>query len=155
MKKLTIDQATGRCFLCGRDNPIGPGLEFFLDPADPPQIVTRWTPGPEYSGQGTILHGGFQAGLLDEIMGWAAHHLAGRPGVTQTISVDFLCPVHVGRPLEARGRMLSREGPKVHLEAELVDRSGNVCARARGTYHLLDEDRFLRLSHPDKEPADP
>ena len=150
MKKLEQALSSRGCFLCDPENPVGPGLEFYPSGDVPGEVVCRWTPGPEYQGQGNILHGALQAGILDEIMGWVAHR-SGNPGVTTSLEVKFIRPIRVGRELEARGRAISQEGPKVHLEAELRDPRGRICARAKGTYHLLDPDRFRDLVEANRE----
>lgn len=144
MEQLQQALSSRGCFLCDPDNPVGPGLEFYPSEENPGEVVCRWTPGSQYQGQGNILHGALQAGIMDEIMGWVAHR-TGKPGVTSSLEVRFLKPIRVGEELEARGREVSREGPKIHLEAELRNPEGLICARAQAVYHVLDQERFDQL----------
>ncbi|MBI5252727.1 MAG: PaaI family thioesterase [Desulfomonile tiedjei] len=93
-----------------------------------------------------ILHGGIQSGIFDEIMGWATTHFTRQTGVTTELQIKFLRPVYVNRQIEARCRIASRNGDKVHLEAE-ISQNGEVCTRSLGIYLLLEPERFDRLIH--------
>ena len=62
------------CFYCGSDNNLGLKLEFFWD-EDKQETYTEYLPSQYFTGQGNILHGAIQMGLLDEIMGLTSHGL--------------------------------------------------------------------------------
>jgi uncharacterized protein (TIGR00369 family) len=145
VKRLASPFRYNGCFLCGQENPIGPKLEFYEADDGTADVVCRWTPNSAFRGLGNILHGAFQAGVLDEIMGWAAHREGGRPGVTSSFEMTFVQPVKVEEEMEVRGRVLSVQGSKIHLEAEIRDPRGRVCATARGTFHLMELERFEEL----------
>lgn len=132
------------CFFCGPDNHIGLHLKFYLDD-DTGEVSTNYLPDKPFGGLGDILHGGIQAGLFDEIMGWTAHHLSGQMGVTSEINVRFIAPVYLGSPVLARCRIAKRSKRKVHLEADISRANGTVCSRATGVYHLLPRDQFDAL----------
>lgn len=82
------------CFFCGTKNPIGLKLKFFINKATG-ELTTDFLPSRTFAGLGNILHGGIQAGLFDEIMGWATHWLTEEPGVTADLSLQFLKPVYL------------------------------------------------------------
>ena len=136
------------CFFCGRENPIGLKLEFQRLPGDPPQLRCRWTPGELYRGLGSVLHGGIQCGIFDEIMGWTTHHLLGSSAVTGSLQIKFHRPVPVGSPLEVLCSISGQKGRQVELSASLTGEDGQVCTSATGTYVLVAEDKFREIMGP-------
>jgi acyl-coenzyme A thioesterase PaaI-like protein len=144
MKPIPNPFRTPGCFFCGDQNPAGLKLSFFESDAEPREIILNWHVSPIFKGFGTVLHGGIQSGIFDEIMGWATTHLAKGTGVTTDLQVKFLRPVYVDQDIEARCRIASREGNKVSLEAE-ISQAGEVCTRCSGVYLILEPDRFHDL----------
>lgn len=134
------------CFFCGAKNPIGLKLKFFINEATG-ELTTDFLPPRAFAGLGNILHGGIQAGLFDEIMGWATHSLTGEPGVTADLRLQFLKPVYLEAPLQVFCRIISREGDRISLAAEIRQPGGTVCTKAVGTYHLLSKENFDRLAY--------
>ncbi len=116
------------CFVCGVDNADGLRLHFEVD-AENRTIATRWTPSAAYQGYEGILHGGIISTLLDECVGKLAVEL-GLPAVTAELTVRFLRPVPLERPLIARGT-LTEVGRRVILgEAEILLEDQTLAARA-------------------------
>lgn len=134
------------CFFCGEKNPIGLKLKFFLDESRG-EVSTDFRPSRLFAGLGNILHGGLQAGLFDEIMGWATHSLTGEPGVTSKLNLEFLKPVYLESPLRVTCRIVSREGNRVQLAAEIRQSEEVVNTKATGTYHLMTQEKFDRLAY--------
>ena len=154
MKTIPNAYGTG-CFFCGSDNPVGLKLTFQETEGDPNELVCRWVPSAVFRGLGQILHGGIQSGLFDEIMGWSAHYVTGRQGVTISLQVNFVKPLFVEQEIEVRCRVDRMDGDRVHLIAEIVNAGGEVCTRGTGTYVLMDQDRFLNLVKQNQEPSSP
>jgi len=96
-------------------------------------------------GIGNVLHGGIQAGLFDEIMGWTTHTLTGQMGVTSELSLHFLKPAYLGKKLIISCQIRSQANSKVQLEAMIKTDEGMLCTRATGTYTLLPQDKFEQL----------
>ncbi len=140
------------CFFCGEKNPIGLKLKFYFDEVTG-EFTTDFLPSRLFAGLGDILHGGIQAGLFDEIMGWATHGLTGEPGVTTDLSLEFLKPVYLEEPLQVSCRITSREGPRVRLSAEISQPGGIVCTKGVGTYRLLSEEKFDSLAYGTRQTA--
>lgn len=133
------------CFLCGRENPHGLHLRFHLDD-ESGEVFTEYVPEERFAGQGDILHGALQMGLLDEAMGWASFAHTGIMGVTTGIDVRFLRPVYISAGAVRVGcRVLERDGRDVRLEGELVGADGTVCTTATGVYRLLSPERHAAL----------
>ena len=129
------------CFFCGEKNPIGLKLKFYFDEATG-ELTTDFLPSRSFAGLGNILHGGIQAGLFDEIMGWATHALTGEPGVTTDLNLQFIKPVYLEAPLQVSCRIISRKDLRVSLAAEIRQPGGTVCTRAVGTYRLMSKEQF-------------
>lgn len=132
------------CLFCGKRNPIGLKLRFYMD-EETEEVSTEYLPAKPFAGLGNILHGGIQTGLFDEIMGWTAHSLTGEMGVTSELNVKLLKPVYLGRRIKVFCRLISRNGHRVHLDAKIEISDGTVCSEATGTYYLLPQDRFNKL----------
>ncbi len=145
MREIPNSYVPRTCFFCGADNPIGLKLVFHETEAEPRELVCRLNPSALYAGYGKILHGGIQSGLFDEIMGWSALQLTGQLGVTSSLQIEFLKPLYVEQEIEVRCRSTSQEGPKINFSAEITDRDGAICARATGTYVVVNTEHFKRL----------
>jgi uncharacterized protein (TIGR00369 family) len=142
------------CFFCGRDNPHGLHLRFRHDAARG-ETSTTYVPETRFVGQGDILHGGIQMGLLDETMGWSCFAETGEMAVTETMEVRFARPVYIaGDPVRVTCRLTGRQGRKVHLRAELADGQGTVCTIATGTYHIVAPEKYEALIHATGEATD-
>ena len=103
--------------------------------------------GDELNGHEGIIHGGFTAALLDDLIGWTtmaeteAQQLPGAP-LTASLNLKYLRPVFGDRTYLANMRAVSvarrqRPGPPswaVTLHADIVDAEGNVCVSAEALY---------------------
>ena len=138
-----------KCFFCGSENPQGLKLKFYWDNKKE-EISSEYIPAQHFVGQGDILHGAIQMGLLDEIMGWASYVFAQEMAVTTNLNIDFLRPTYInGEKIILTCRVTSQEGPKINMQATLTDNQGNLCTRATGTYHLLPPDKFKNVIQND------
>jgi len=130
------------CFFCGTSNPMGLKLAFEETETEPGELVCTWVAPSLYAGFGTILHGGIQSGIFDEIMGWTTIHFTGKVAVTSSLQIEFLKPLYVEQQIEARCRIQSRNRSRINLAAEIKNSAGEVCTRASGTYVLMDREKF-------------
>ena len=105
-----------RCFGCGPHNDVGLRLRFVREGDE---VVTSWTPRPGYEGPPSVMHGGLQATLADEVAGWALVGLLGRMGFTTSLDVRFVRPVRIDREVQARAKVASRSGSIVTLHVTL------------------------------------
>ncbi len=135
-----------QCFFCGQHNDAGLKLRFYID-EETSEVSTEYLASAPFIGLGKILHGGIQSGLFDEIMGWTAHHLSGRMGVTTELDIRFLKPAYLGQTLHVSCRISERTGPRVRLEASITTSEGQICSTAAGVYHLLPDERFDAIIH--------
>lgn len=134
-----------RCFFCGENSEGGVHLRFFRN-GETREVCADYIPETRFVGQGTILHGGIQAGMLDEIMGWTGFAETGALAVTTKLEVEYLSPVYVdGTAIRLSCRMVSDDGRKMVLEARIVDGNGTECTRATGKFHKVSAEKYDAL----------
>jgi acyl-coenzyme A thioesterase PaaI-like protein len=93
---------------------------------------------PEHEGGPGVAHGGWTAGVMDEVLGHVPI-LHGRMSVTGTLTIRFERPVPIGRELVASAWVERREKRKWLLAGELVLASSDATlARAEGVFVLRD-----------------
>jgi len=142
----TIDERASHCFGCGPANPQGLHLTFTTDTSDAakPIATAQFQLDRIHEGPPGHIHGGIVATLLDEAMS-----KLNRPlnvlAMTRHIEVDYLRPVPLYKSLVLTSRHLSREGRKLFHQAEIQSPTGEVLARAKGLFIVVDE-RLLKLA---------
>ncbi|CAN5564315.1 hypothetical protein BH23CHL5_BH23CHL5_00730 [soil metagenome] len=125
------------CFGCGRLNPHGLHLSFWVE--DDGTVWTEWTPAPEQQGYGGIAHGGLITTVLDEVMGWVLSNAA-IWAVTGRLTVSFRKPVVIGEPTRANARIVTDHGRKIDVAAELRRQSdGLLLAEGTGIFVRVPE----------------
>jgi acyl-coenzyme A thioesterase PaaI-like protein len=95
-------------------------------------VHTELVCGPENEGGPEVAHGGWTAGAFDELLGQVPL-LHGQLAVTGQLTVTYVKPVPVGRPLHARAWLERQEGHRWYVVGEMVLAStGAVLARGSG-----------------------
>ncbi len=125
------------CFVCGRENPIGLHVEFYVD-GD--KVTVEFLPQENHQGYPGMMHGGLVSTLLDETIGRSAF-LHNMWVVTAKMELRYRQPVPIGKKLtvvgwttRVRGRLLEAKG-EVRLE------DGTVAVEADALYVQIPEDR--------------
>jgi uncharacterized protein (TIGR00369 family) len=111
---------------------------------EPGRVEIEWDAAEDYTfriGEGSIIHGGMVATLLDTAMGGAcATVLEARESfLTADLRVDFMRAARPGL-LRAQGRVLHRTRRVVFCAAELHDGDGLHLASARCTQVVRSAD---------------
>jgi acyl-coenzyme A thioesterase PaaI-like protein len=120
------------CFGCGPSHEIGLRVRTFRGRGEvlSPIVIPHRFEGPP-SG----AHGGIVAAYLDEVLSGAAVNHTGRVHWTGELSVRYVKPTPLERPLVGRGRAVKQSGKYLDLEATLEDlETGEVVARATGRF---------------------
>ena len=100
--------------------------------------------GPENEGGPDVAHGGWTAGAFDEVLGHVPL-LNGELAVTGQLSVTYVKPVPVGRPLHARAWTVRREGRRWYVAGVLtLVSTGAVLGRGEAVMVLRDRGHFAR-----------
>lgn len=144
IKKIENPYPNNNCFFCGKDNPAGLKLEFYWD-NESKEISAEYLPPQSFAGQGDILHGGIQMGLLDEIMGWNSFMHTKEMAVTSNLNIEFIKPVYLGTKINILCKVISREGSKVHMNASLFNAGGEKCTTAAGVFSILLKEKYNNL----------
>lgn len=120
------------CFGCGPAHEIGLRVRCFRGDGEvlSPIVVPARLAGPPGA-----AHGGIVAAYLDEVLAGAALAHSGRIHVTGELTVRYVRPTPVGRPLWGRGRATRDGGRYLDLEGTLEDlETREIFARATGRF---------------------
>src|SRR5262249_43928171 len=123
-----VGQRYQQCFGCGPEHEIGTRVRCFKSDGEvlSPIVVPSHFHGPPGAGQGGIV-----AVCLDEILAGAALDHGRSTYVTGELTVRYVKPTPIERPLLGRGRATKDAGKYLDLEGTLEDlETGEVVARA-------------------------
>jgi uncharacterized protein (TIGR00369 family) len=129
------------CFACGPDNPDGMHLEFTLD-EERKTFVCHFTLGKRYTGPPGHCHGGIIATILDDAMG-KVNKLREVVAVTKEMTVEYVRPVPLEKPLRVEGREVSVHGRQHINMAEIFNEAGEVLARSKGIFIAIDPEKMF------------
>ena len=88
--------------------------------------------GSDVAGHPRITHGGFTSALIDETTGGLVYEmkkaglLGEGPAFTARLEVDFKKPLPVGTVVICTAKLMSIEGRKCWVEAEMLDEPGGM-----------------------------
>jgi uncharacterized protein (TIGR00369 family) len=129
------------CFACGKNNPEGMRLKFTYD-EERDCFVCRFRLSKRYTGPPGHTHGGIIATILDEAMG-KVNKLRHVVALTSQITVDYLKPVPLNKPLRVESRERKVTGRRHINEAEILNQKGELLARSRGTFIAIDPHKMF------------
>jgi uncharacterized protein (TIGR00369 family) len=129
------------CFGCGKNNPDGMRLRFAYD-EERDCFVCRFRLSKRYTGPPGHCHGGIIATILDEAMG-KVNKLRHVVALTSEITVNYLKPVPLRKPLRVESREVSVKGRKHVNMAEILNETGEVLARSQGLFIAIDPHRMF------------
>lgn len=132
--------ATNRCFGCGAANDAGMKLPFELD-VEEKRARGRFALGANYVGGGGFAHGGIIAVVLDEAMGKLSK-LTDERAVTAELSIEYRRPVPVDQEIAVEGWQEEEKGRNRFRVAEIKDLKGNLLARGKGRFVVVNEAHF-------------
>jgi acyl-coenzyme A thioesterase PaaI-like protein len=135
---------TNRCFGCGAANSAGMKLTFDLD-FDARRTRGCFTLGANYAGGGGFAHGGIIAVVLDEAMGKLSR-LTDEKAVTAEMSVEYRKPVPVDKTIVVEGWQEEEKGRNRFRVAEIHDRDGNLLARGKARFVVVNPEHFAAVS---------
>ncbi len=140
------------CFGCGGANARGMLLTFEQDDAAQ-RIRGNFRLGAEYQGGAGFIHGGIIATVLDEVMGKVCRFREVR-AVTAELTIEYLKPVLVDKDLIVEGYELEMKGRNLYLAGEIRDASGQVLARGKGRFVIVDPQRHAKQAAKDDAPEE-
>lgn len=146
---LRFDFANNMCFGCGPHNERGLQLTFMH--VSPSGVAARYTAPEHLCGAPGVIHGGMQAVLLDEAIGFAvhAHHesmgldadnadqAAWQRVVTVEFDLRYRRPAPVGVELGVRAEVVRVSGRDYLAIAEIVGEDEEVLTSATAKWRRL------------------
>ena len=108
-------------------------------------VTTELVCDESYEGGPGVAHGGWTAGALDELVGHVVLQHQ-RLSVTGKLTVTFLRPVPINRPLRATARRVREDDGQWFVHAEIaLAATGAVLAAAEGEMVLREWKHFARF----------
>lgn len=139
------------CFACGKDNPDGMKLKFYLDEENR-RTICEFKLSRRYTGPPGHAHGGIIATILDEAMG-KVNKFRSVVALTKSMEIEYMKPVPLGKKLTVTGREREVNG-RTHINvAEITNEDGEILARSTGTFIAVDVSRvftrFIKMNKGD------
>ena len=94
-----------------------------------------------YEGPPGCLHGGYIAGIFDEVLG-AAQTFSGHAGMTGRLTIHYRSPTPLNTDLHLRARLESVNGRKIMCKGTL-HAGERLCAEAEGLFISVDPSKLL------------
>jgi acyl-coenzyme A thioesterase PaaI-like protein len=131
------------CFVCGEANSEGFRGRFEVDGKH--HVYFRFKPRDSMQGYGTVMHGGLQATLLDETMGWAAAVAVRRMTLAAEMTFRYLQKTPLGEDLIVEAWATEVKSRLVKAEGIIRDDAGTIYTRGFGKFAPLtvEETRFV------------
>lgn len=126
----------------GAANPIAPPMT--VRTVDDGSVVGEAIMRPIHEGPPAVVHGGWVATLLDQLLGHA-NAAAGVGGFTAELTVRYRRPTPYDVPLTVRARTDSVEGRRVRSSGEIVA-DGVVTAEASGLFLMPSGQRLEEVA---------
>ncbi|HZR33710.1 MAG TPA: PaaI family thioesterase [Terriglobales bacterium] len=130
------------CFGCGKNNPDGMRLKFSYDEAGK-RFLCRFRLSKRFTGPPGHAHGGIIATILDEAMG-KVNKIHNVIALTSEISVQYLKPVPLGKPLRVESHEVSVRGRRHINAAAILNQRSEILARSRGTFIAVDAEKMFK-----------
>jgi acyl-coenzyme A thioesterase PaaI-like protein len=126
----------------GAANPIAPPMT--VRTLDDGSVIGETTMRPIHEGPPAVVHGGWVATLLDQLLGHA-NAAAGVGGFTAELTVRYRRPTPYDVPLTVRARTDKVDGRRVHASGEIVA-DGVVTAEASGLFLMPSAQRLVEVA---------
>jgi acyl-coenzyme A thioesterase PaaI-like protein len=132
------DRAVG-----GATNPTSVDVDVRFE-AD--EVIATVVLRDAFEGAPGRAHGGIVAAAFDDVTGFVIG-LLHEPAFTGELTVRYVKPVPVNKPLEMRARLRGRERRKLFIEAEARD-GDELVATCKAIYITVDPTRFAGAPDP-------
>lgn len=138
-ERMAFEDPANHCFGCSPHNARGLHLSFTK--VDRGVVEARYVVAPELCGMEGVVHGGVQAAILDEAMGFAVHAAFDDPEesdvATIALNLKYLRPTPTGEVLQVRACFVRAEARDVWVTGEIRDAEGTLCTEAESRWRRL------------------
>jgi acyl-coenzyme A thioesterase PaaI-like protein len=130
--------------IIGMANPLAPPIHMSVEEVEGEQVVIGTaTYGGAYEGPPGCVHGGYVAAAFDEVLGMT-QSIAGRPGMTGTLTIRYRRPTPLHAELRFEGRLDRVEGRKIFTVGESFA-DGELLCEAEAVFITVDFARIAAL----------
>jgi acyl-coenzyme A thioesterase PaaI-like protein len=129
--------------VAGRANPTSVDIVVRFEDDE---VVADVTFRQAFEGAPGRAHGGIVAAAFDDVTGFVIGKIQ-QPAFTGELTVRYVAPVPVDKPLEMRARLDGRERRKLFISGEARD-GDQVVATCRAIYVTVDPSRFAGAPDP-------
>ena len=126
-----------KCFVCGKDNPIGLNITFFKDQD---KIRAEFMPESKHQGFKGIVHGGILFSILDEIMGRTAIITKDIMTMTVEINIKYRKKALIGEKIIFTAQMTKDLGRMIEAQAEARSEDGALLTEAKGKFIVISKE---------------
>lgn len=137
--RLRVYPGDETCFGCGDANSAGLQMTFRL--VGDHVVESEFTVPGYLCGSPTVVHGGIQATILDEVIGKAVRTAFSpddsRSIVTVELSLRYRRPAPIETPIIARAEVLRVDGDDVFLRGELRGEDGTIFTTAEARFKAI------------------
>jgi uncharacterized protein (TIGR00369 family) len=139
------------CFGCSPNNQLGLRMTFVEEGED---LVSYWDPPKHFQGYLSVLHGGIQFTLMDEIASWFVYARMGSAGVTSKADIRYIKPLYVDRgTLTIRASLHKMRRNLADIRVTIHDRENTLCAEGMMVYFTASKEKAMESLYypgPDK-----
>jgi uncharacterized protein (TIGR00369 family) len=107
------------------------------------RFVCHFRLGKRYTGPPGYCHGGIIATILDDAMS-KLNKLRHVIAVTSKMTVEYIRPVPLNKPLHVESHELSKRGRRLTHIAEISDATGKLLARSKGVFIIIDPEKLFK-----------
>lgn len=129
------------CFVCSSSNPIGLDLDINFTNNS---AFANFNLSNLYSGFPSIIHGGIQACIIDEIGFWAMFNTRRQIGFTQKIEIDYLSKMGIDLDLKVEGKEVSFSSNTSNIEVSVFD-DKEIKTKGIVSYKLISDSAIKKL----------
>ena len=141
LKKVFNTFDNYNCFVCSSSNPIGLKLDIKFNDDTAYSIFNL---SNLYSGFPSIIHGGIQASIIDEIGFWAMFNSRKRIGFTQKLEVQYISKIETDTDLKLEGRETFNENNNSEIEVGIYCES-QLKTKGVVSYKLISDSAIKRM----------
>ena len=127
------------CFGCAPGNSFGLRMNFTEEGEE---LVSHWQPSSHFQGYHTVLHGGIQATLMDEIASWFVYAKLKSSGVTSKAEIRYIKPLYVDRGmLTIRASLLRMRRNLADIRVGIYDHENILCAESLMVFFTVSAEK--------------
>ena len=132
------------CFGCGEKNPLGAKLNFYKLSEN--SIGSTYFVPKYWGGWGTIVHGGLQTVLMDEVAGWAVVALLQEACLTINVELQFLKPLYIEKETEIIGEIIENHERDIIVKSYIENVMGEICTQGLFTFRKVQKERIEQMA---------